>query len=85
MDIHLDLEEEELEYLEEMGILDMLTSTLTEVMCLWAHNSVLNNAYQKALKSVILSKPADPMLSLVETMGSMGEKSQTLVQGKYLK
>jgi len=34
------------------------------------------------LKSVVLSKPADAMLGLVETMGSLGDKCKTLVQGK---
>ena len=65
MDLHLELDEEEIEYLEEMGIPDILTANLTE-----------------ALKSVVLAKPPDAMLSLVETMGSLGEKNQTLVQGK---
>eukprot|EP00090_Calanus_glacialis_P022732 TRINITY_DN35023_c0_g1_i1.p1 TRINITY_DN35023_c0_g1~~TRINITY_DN35023_c0_g1_i1.p1 ORF type:complete len:558 (-),score=155.12 TRINITY_DN35023_c0_g1_i1:176-1849(-) len=64
MDLHLELDEEEIEYLEEMGIPDILTANLTE-----------------ALKSVVLAKPPDAMLSLVETMGSLGEKNQTLVQG----
>ena len=43
---------------------------------------ILTANLTEALKSVVLAKPPDAMLSLVETMGSLGEKNQTLVQGK---
>jgi len=64
MDIHLDLEEEELEYLEEIGITDGLTTILTE-----------------AIKSLAISKPVEPIVTLMATMNSLGDTSKTLVQG----
>ena len=63
MDLHLDLEEEELEYLEELGVIETLSKNLTESL-----KGVAQSKPVDAMLSLVemMSKIGDKNMALVE-------------------